>query len=137
MCRIQFDRVLKAHDVLEEPGLVIDLVARAWPSRQRKGKWGQVRTDRSWASYCNVSLHSPARDMLGSAEALSWDPLAGTGSHLPSSSALGQWDGPELGQPRNEKFDLGFFRSCFICPTYPNPSPTAGSLLFLQEESRL
>lgn len=83
-----------------------------------------------------MSLHSPARDVLGSAEALSWGPLAGMGSHLLSSPVLGQWESPELGQPRDEKFDLGFFHSCFICPTYPTPSVKAGSLLFLQE-SRL
>lgn len=135
MRRIQFDCVLKAHNVLEEPDLVIDYVTRVGLSHQQKGE--QVRTDRSQGSYCNVSLRSPARDVLGSAEALSWGPLAGVGSHLLSSPVLGQWESPELGQPRDEKFDLGFFHSCFICPTYPTPSVKAGSLLFLQEESRL
>ena len=84
-----------------------------------------------------MSLHSPARDVLGSAEALSWGPLAGMGSHLLSSPVLGQWESPELGQPRDEKFDLGYNHSFYICPTYTTPSEKAGRLLFIQEESRL
>lgn len=79
-----------------------------------------MRISRSRGSYCNVSLHSPAWDM-GSAEALSWGPLAGSRSHLPCSSALGQWDGPELGQPHNEKFDWVFF---FAAASYALPIPT-------------
>lgn len=74
-----------------------------------------MRISRSRGSYCNVSLHSPVWDM-GSAEALSWGPLAGSRSHLPCSSALGQWDGPELGQPHNEKFDWVFFLQLLLMP---------------------
>lgn len=119
MRRIQFDCVLKAHNVLEEPDLVIDYVTQVGLSHQQKGE--QVRTERSQGSYCNVSLRSPARDVLGSAEALSWGTLAGVGSHLLSSPVLGQWESPELGQPCDEKFDLGFFPQLLHMPYLPHP----------------
>lgn len=135
MRRIQFDSVLQACDVVQLPGLVVEEITRAGPSRQQERKWGLLRTgSRSGARYCNVALYAPAWDMPGSAEAPSRGPP--TRSHLPSSAVLGQWDRTGLGQLCNEKFDLGFFHSCFICPTLA-PSPTAGSLLFLQEGSSL
>lgn len=59
MRRIQFDCVLKAHNVLEEPDLVIDYVTQVGPSHQQKGE--QVRTDRSRGSYCVPSLTCQGR----------------------------------------------------------------------------
>ncbi|MXQ98210.1 hypothetical protein E5288_WYG008164 [Bos mutus] len=38
MRRIQFDCVLKAHNVLEEPDLVIDYMTQVGPSHQQKGE---------------------------------------------------------------------------------------------------
>lgn len=66
-----------------------------------------------------MSLHAPARATLDLVEALSLGPQVGTGSHLPSQSLLGQWDGTGLGQPRNEKFDLGFFPQLLHMPYLP------------------
>lgn len=54
---------------------MIDYVTQVGPSHQQKGE--QVRTDRAGAPI--VSSRSPARDVLGSAKALSWGPLAGWG----------------------------------------------------------
>lgn len=44
-----------------------------------------------------------------------------------------RWDSTGLGQPRNEKFDLGFFCCRFICPT-PAPHQQLGAYCFFKEK---
>lgn len=82
---------------MEEPGLVKG-GEQAWLSRQQRGEPGL------W-----VGAHpfTRAGNVLDSPRLLGGTPPTVTGSHL--LSTLGQQDGPGLGQPCNEKLDLGFF----------------------------
>lgn len=107
--------VLKAHDVVEEPGLVIEQVRPAWPSRQWRGSGGcwEPRTG-ARALRCIVSLCSRARHVPDSPEAPPWGPPMWTGGHLPPGPAWGPWDRTGLGWPCDEKLALGFLRSCSI-----------------------
>lgn len=127
MRRILFASALKACEVLKEPGLGYSRYLRpGHPVSRGKAGAGEGREEK-------LRLRVPMLDLAGGSF---MGPLAGIRGACLSALCWDSERAPGLASHVVSWIWVLFFCNCSTCPPL-TPSPTAGSLLFLQDESRL